>query len=134
MRRSRRSPPPPRTPEERDAARAERERRRAARRGEAVPPPAARRGQPVPPAAARRIETAARRRVPAPRPPARDWAEPDLELPPPATAAARGDIGPVAGRRARNTAIFSVLTGLSRVAGLAREIVARSYFGTSGAI
>lgn len=37
-------------------------------------------------------------------------------------------------RRARNTAIFSVLTGLSRVAGLAREIVARSYFGTSGAM
>jgi putative peptidoglycan lipid II flippase len=55
-------------------------------------------------------------------------------LPPPATAAARGDAGPVAGRRARNTAIFSVLTGLSRVAGLAREIVARSYFGTSGAM
>src|SRR5215204_5446757 len=41
---------------------------------------------------------------------------------------------PTAGRRARNTAIFSVLTGLSRVAGLGREIVARSYFGTSGAM
>jgi putative peptidoglycan lipid II flippase len=37
------------------------------------------------------------------------------------------------GRIARNTAIFSVATGLSRVAGLAREIVAASYFGTSGA-
>ncbi|HEY3187785.1 MAG TPA: murein biosynthesis integral membrane protein MurJ [Solirubrobacteraceae bacterium] len=39
------------------------------------------------------------------------------------------------GRRgmARNTAIFSVLTGLSRVAGLLREIVASSYFATSGA-
>ena len=35
-------------------------------------------------------------------------------------------------RRARNTAIFSVLTGLSRFAGLGREIVARSMFGTSG--
>lgn len=34
---------------------------------------------------------------------------------------------------ARNTAIFSVATGLSRVAGLAREILAASYFGTSGA-
>ncbi|HEY7620604.1 MAG TPA: murein biosynthesis integral membrane protein MurJ [Solirubrobacteraceae bacterium] len=34
---------------------------------------------------------------------------------------------------ARNTAIFSVLTGLSRIAGLAREIVASSYFATSGA-
>ncbi len=36
------------------------------------------------------------------------------------------------GRIARNTAIFSILTGLSRVAGLFREIVASSYFGTSG--
>jgi putative peptidoglycan lipid II flippase len=34
---------------------------------------------------------------------------------------------------ARNTAIFSVLTGLSRIAGLVREIVASSYFATSGA-
>ena len=39
-----------------------------------------------------------------------------------------------AGRAAaRNTAIFSVLTGLSRIAGLAREIVASSYFAPSGA-
>jgi putative peptidoglycan lipid II flippase len=39
-----------------------------------------------------------------------------------------------AGREAaRNTAIFSVLTGLSRIAGLVREIVASSYFATSGA-
>ena len=37
-----------------------------------------------------------------------------------------------AGRIARNTAIFSILTGLSRIAGLGREIVASSYFGTSG--
>jgi putative peptidoglycan lipid II flippase len=37
------------------------------------------------------------------------------------------------GRIARNTAIFSIATGLSRVAGLVREIVASSYFGTSGA-
>ncbi len=34
---------------------------------------------------------------------------------------------------ARNTAIFSAATGLSRVAGLIREVVARGYFGTSGA-
>jgi putative peptidoglycan lipid II flippase len=34
---------------------------------------------------------------------------------------------------ARNTAIFSVATGLSRIAGLIREIVASSYFATSGA-
>lgn len=37
------------------------------------------------------------------------------------------------GRIARNTAVFSVATGLSRIAGLVREIVASSYFGTSGA-
>jgi putative peptidoglycan lipid II flippase len=37
------------------------------------------------------------------------------------------------GRIARNTAIFSILTGLSRIAGLVREVVASSYFGTSGA-
>jgi putative peptidoglycan lipid II flippase len=35
-------------------------------------------------------------------------------------------------RIARNTVIFSVATGLSRIAGLGREIVASSYFGTSG--
>jgi putative peptidoglycan lipid II flippase len=43
---------------------------------------------------------------------------------------------PPQGRRrgvAVNTAIFSVLTGLSRVAGLGREILASSYFATSGA-
>jgi putative peptidoglycan lipid II flippase len=34
---------------------------------------------------------------------------------------------------ARNTAIFSIATGLSRVAGLGREVIASSYFGTSGA-
>lgn len=37
-----------------------------------------------------------------------------------------------AGRIARNTAIFSIATGLSRIAGLVREVVASSYFGTSG--
>ena len=42
---------------------------------------------------------------------------------------------PPARRRgvAVNTAIFSLLTGLSRVAGLGREILASSYFATSGA-
>jgi putative peptidoglycan lipid II flippase len=34
---------------------------------------------------------------------------------------------------ARSTAIFSGATGLSRILGLAREIVARSYFGVEGA-
>ena len=40
------------------------------------------------------------------------------------------------GRRRRiavNTAIFSLATGLSRIAGLGREILASSYFATSGA-
>ncbi len=36
--------------------------------------------------------------------------------------------------RARNTAIFSALTGLSRVAGLVREVVAAGYYGTSAAM
>jgi len=115
MRRSRRNPPPPRTPDEREAARRERERRRAARRGER-PDPALER----------------------PRRPAAPWDAPfaaEEPLPAPATAAARGEVAaPARSGRARNAAIFSVLTGFSRVAGLAREIVARSYFGTSGAM
>lgn len=35
-------------------------------------------------------------------------------------------------RLAFNTVVFSVATGVSRVAGLAREVVAASYFGTGG--
>jgi putative peptidoglycan lipid II flippase len=35
---------------------------------------------------------------------------------------------------ARNTAIFSVLTGLSRIAGLLREVLAAKYFGLGGPI
>jgi putative peptidoglycan lipid II flippase len=45
-------------------------------------------------------------------------------VPPPATQPAR--------RIALNTVIFSIATGLSRIAGLVREVVASSYFGTSG--
>ncbi|HYF27258.1 MAG TPA: murein biosynthesis integral membrane protein MurJ, partial [Baekduia sp.] len=41
---------------------------------------------------------------------------------------------PAAGGVARNTAIFSALTAVSRVAGLAREILASAFFGTSAAI
>jgi putative peptidoglycan lipid II flippase len=37
-------------------------------------------------------------------------------------------------RLARNTAFFSFATGLSRLLGLAREVVAASYFGISGAM
>jgi putative peptidoglycan lipid II flippase len=42
---------------------------------------------------------------------------------------------PARGRRlALNTAFFSAATGLSRIAGLVREIVAASYFGVTGAM
>ena len=43
-----------------------------------------------------------------------------------------GGGGATGERVARNTAIFSVLTAFSRVAGLGREILAASYFGTGG--
>jgi putative peptidoglycan lipid II flippase len=52
--------------------------------------------------------------------------------PEPASASGEGDGGAGGGRVARNTAIFSIATGLSRVLGLAREVVAASFFGTSG--
>src|SRR5438046_5043813 len=39
---------------------------------------------------------------------------------------------PRAGRLALSTAFFAFATGLSRVAGLVREIVAASYFGVRG--
>ena len=38
------------------------------------------------------------------------------------------------GRLARNTAFFSLATGLSRLMGLVREVVAASYFGVTGAM
>lgn len=38
---------------------------------------------------------------------------------------------PRSGRLLRNTAIFSLATGLSRIAGLVREVVAAAYYGTS---
>ena len=114
--RTRRTEPPPRTPEERDAARAERERRRAVGGGEIVPPPAPRFEPDL--GVEAEIEAFA---VARPM---------DGRADAPAAAAEPA----ITSRRARNTAIFSVLTGLSRVAGLAREIVARSYFGTSGAM
>jgi putative peptidoglycan lipid II flippase len=49
----------------------------------------------------------------------------------PVVPAPPGD-GGAGGRVARNTAIFSFLTGFSRVVGLLREIVFASYFGTKG--
>ena len=44
------------------------------------------------------------------------------------------DRAPRAGRLARSTALFSLATAASRIAGLVREIVAASYFGVSGAM
>ncbi len=41
---------------------------------------------------------------------------------------------PDGGRLARSTAFFSAATGLSRILGLIREVVAASYFGVSGAM
>jgi putative peptidoglycan lipid II flippase len=60
-----------------------------------------------------------------------------LGQPEPEQMAGEGD-GPGSGgggeRVARNTAIVSFATGVSRVAGLGREIVAASFFGTKGPI
>jgi putative peptidoglycan lipid II flippase len=77
-----------------------------------------------------------------PRPPRPDEVAAAPSPPPPrpdAAAAGARAAGSPAGRGpggkrrvARNTAIFSFATGLSRIAGLVREIVASSYFGTSG--
>src|SRR3954451_17431181 len=49
------------------------------------------------------------------------------------TSAAAAQERPAARGVTRNTVIFSFATGLSRIAGLIREIVASSYFATSGA-
>jgi putative peptidoglycan lipid II flippase len=59
--------------------------------------------------------------------------------PPPGEAAGPPDAGPpvagVPGRRlALQTALFSLLTGFSRIAGLIREVVAAAYYGTQGAM
>ncbi len=51
-----------------------------------------------------------------------------------AREAAEGGSTRPPGRIARSTAFFSLATGLSRIAGLVREIVAASYFGVSGAM
>ncbi|HWX75419.1 MAG TPA: murein biosynthesis integral membrane protein MurJ [Solirubrobacteraceae bacterium] len=54
-------------------------------------------------------------------------------IPDAAELAAPAGPPPGGGPIARNTAIFSAATGISRIAGLAREIVAASYFGTTAA-
>src|SRR3954454_17465531 len=51
---------------------------------------------------------------------------------PPATEPADATATQPGRRIALNTVIFSIATGLSRIAGLVREVVASSYFGTSG--
>ena len=42
------------------------------------------------------------------------------------------DPAPPRGRLARNTAIFAIATGVSRVVGLAREVIGASFFASSG--
>jgi putative peptidoglycan lipid II flippase len=42
--------------------------------------------------------------------------------------------GPKAGRIARSTAFFSIATAASRIAGLAREVVAAGYYGINGPV
>jgi putative peptidoglycan lipid II flippase len=49
-----------------------------------------------------------------------------------AAGEAPAPVPPGGGGIARNTAIFSLGTGISRIAGLFREVVFASYFGTSG--
>ena len=112
MRRSHRKAPPPRTPEERKQPGLSAG-RRACRAAPARQPPAA-----VGAGRARSSAPARRDVEPAASGPSR---QPAAE----ARAAAAG--------RARNTAIFSVLTGLSRVAGLVREIVAAATTARCGA-
>jgi putative peptidoglycan lipid II flippase len=51
-----------------------------------------------------------------------------------ALVAARESAGERAGRLARSTALFSLATSLSRVAGLVREVFAASYFGITPAM
>src|SRR5436189_321095 len=51
-----------------------------------------------------------------------------------ALTAARESAGARSGRLARSTALFSLATTASRIAGLVREIFAASYFGVSGAM
>jgi len=59
---------------------------------------------------------------------------PDPSVPSHDAPAAEAAVPPRPRRRriSVNTAIFSIGTGLSRIAGLVREILASSYFGTSG--
>ena len=53
---------------------------------------------------------------------------------PPAATQPPPDGPPRSGRIARSTALFSLATAASRIAGLVREIVAASYFGVTGAM
>ncbi len=110
-------------PDESSDARDERRRLRAEQR-------ALRDGRPRPTAPAAPAAPADRRPGPEPAGPV---ADPNPL--PKRDGTARGDtpsVGPARRRVARNTAIFSFATGLSRIAGLVREIVASSYFGATG--
>src|SRR6476469_774613 len=66
----------------------------------------------------------------------RDRVEPALAYgsgaPGPESPAQEEEQAEVGRRLGRSTAFFSIATGLSRIAGLVREIVAASYFGVKG--
>lgn len=110
---------------------AERMAARAARRSPSTPETYAGRGRP----------SADRPAAPDPRPPAgRQRREeprsrrPELEPRAAAPSLAKDATQPVAAGRARNTAIFSILTAFSRVAGLVREVLSARLYGASGPI
>jgi putative peptidoglycan lipid II flippase len=122
-RRRRRRPraAPARTDEDREAARAERAARRAERAARAARSGTTGAASATAPAEAGAAATYAGQATPA-----------GGALGQPAEAAPEPPAPAAAPRRshARNTAIFSSLTGLSRIAGLAREIVAAALYGT----
>ncbi len=90
-------------------------RRASRRRPERGPGPAAAPGRRAQPAAARTVD---------------DYAG-DLDALAESAPAAESGAAATAGR-ARNTAIFSLLTGFSRIAGLIREMLANGFYGTTG--
>ncbi len=133
-------------PEETSASREERRRLRAEARAQrdgasglpadlGLPPASVDPGFPPAPASSVGRRPPARAPAPAPPPPDQrrraDPPEPPARRPPaPDDRVAPGP--PPRRRLARNTAIFSIATGLSRIAGLIREIVASSFFGATG--
>src|SRR6478735_6004045 len=99
-------------------------------------------GHALSPCAATSFAPAARRTIAALSGPAEPAPPPGPPPEPPAPPGPQGPDGPDgpsgsdagSGPVARNTAIFSIATGVSRVAGLVREIAVAKFFGTSGRV